>query len=135
MNAILRYLCAVAVAAPMICLCGCEGGGDDDAAPTVDVTGSWRGTSTFAGEASSGTLTLAQDGSSVTGTDEDGVQYAGSVSGNTLHLTSSVSNGGDVVSIDVEGPVTGDTMALSGELNGSVQGTHINGPITFSLSR
>jgi hypothetical protein len=132
MNATLKGLLVLALALPL--LCGCEGGGGDSA-PTVDVTGTWRGTSTFAGDTGSGTLQLAQNGENVTGTDDDGMNYSGTVSGNKLTLTASVSNGPDTISLNVSGNVEGNSMVLSGTLKGNVGGTKIDGPVTFNLNR
>lgn len=133
MSSTLKLLLAVSLVIPL--LCGCDGGGDDDPAPSVDVTGKWTGTSTFAGETSSETLRLTQNEADVTGTDADGVNYSGTVSGKKLRLTASVSNGADVVSLSVSGNVEGDTMVLSGTVSGSVEGVNVDGPITFNLNR
>lgn len=133
MNATLKFLLAIALALPL--LCGCEGGGDGDSAPTVDVTGTWRGTSTFVGKSNSEILHLTQNGGNVTGTDDDGTNYSGTVSGKKLNLIASVSNGADVLSLDVSGNVEGDSMVLSGTVRGNVGGTNIDGPITFNLNR
>jgi hypothetical protein len=116
-------------------LCGCEGGGDGDSAPTVDVTGTWRGTSTFIGESESEILHLAQNGGDVIGTDADGIKYSGTVSGKKLNLSASVANGADVISLDVSGNVEGDSMVLSGKVRGNLNGVNIDGPITFNLKR
>lgn len=134
MKAILRFLLLMVLALPLLCVCGCDDGGGGSA-PTVDVTGTWRGTSVFAGESNSENLRLTQDGSNVTGTDPDGVNYSGSVSGNTLELIASVSNGGDTLSIEVSGPVEGNTMVLSGKTRGTIGGMNIDGPITYNLHR
>lgn len=133
MKTIQRVFLAIIMALPLFC--GCDGGGDGDESPTVDVTGTWTGTSTFGGESSSETIRLSQNGSDVRGTDDDGVQYSGSVSGNNLSLIASVSNGEDALSLDVSGDVEGDSVVLSGSVKGTVGGTKIDGPITFNLHR
>lgn len=134
MKTTMSYLFAIVLVLPLLAVCGCDGGGDD-AEPTVNVTGTWKGTSTFSGSTSSETLNLVQNGSDVTGTDQDGVSYSGKVSGNTLSLVASVSNGADNMSLDVSGPVEGNSMVLSGTVKGTVSGTNVDGPITFNLSR
>lgn len=133
MKTTLKVILAIALAFPL--LCGCEGGGDGDSAPTVDVTGTWRGTSTFIGESESEILHLAQNGGDVIGTDDDGIKYSGTVSGKKLNLSASVANGADVISLDVSGNVEGDSMVLSGKVRGNLNGVNIDGPITFNLKR
>lgn len=133
MNSILKIVLTMALVLPLFC--GCDGGGDGEA-PAVDVTGTWKGTSTFAGSTSSETLHLTQtsDGN-VSGTDADGLNYSGEVSGNTLSLVASVSNGSDNLSLDVSGEVSGNTVVLSGKVKGTADGVNVDGPITFNLSR
>jgi hypothetical protein len=133
MNATLKFLLAIALALPVFC--GCDGGGDGNSDPTVDVTGTWRGTSTFTGSSESETIRLTQNGGNVTGTDDSGINYSGSVSGKKLNLIASASNGADILSVDVSGNVEGDSMVLSGTMRGTVGGTKIDGPITFNLHR
>lgn len=133
MKTMWKFLMAAALAIPL--MCGCDGGGGDDAAPTVDVTGTWKGTSTFLGQTDSETLSLSQNGSDVSGTDPEGLNYSGSVSGKTLTLTTSVSNGSDVLSLHVTGDVEGDSVVLSGTVSGTIEGANIDGPITFNLKR
>ena len=134
MNATLKFLLAIALAFPLFCGCD-DGDGDGNSAPTVDVTGTWRGTSTFTGENSSETIHLVQNGRNVTGTDDGGINYSGSVSGKKLNLIASARNGTDVLSVDVSGNVEGDSMVLSGTMRGTAAGTNIEGPITFNLHR
>mgnify|MGYP000888397751 CR=1 FL=1 len=76
-----RLLCSFAVLAVIFSLCGCEDDNDDSSPATgVDVTGTWKGTSS---DAISFTITLVQQPSgAVTGTVRRQEGYTGSASGN-----------------------------------------------------
>jgi hypothetical protein len=92
-----------------VALTGCDSG-DGDSSPSVNVSGTWRGSSVGedpANSDSSITMILAQDGSALTGT-VDGVSLSGSVSGNSLSATFL---GGENDVITLEGTVDGNTMS------------------------
>jgi hypothetical protein len=99
-----------------LCLAGC-GGGDDNAAPTVDVTGTWRlapqGGAAF-------TARLTQSGSSVQGTDSDGGTWAGSVSGDQMAATIVNPDGS---SVSTTATVNGNTMTGNYQTSNGEAGT------------
>lgn len=103
--------------------------------PTVDVTGSWSGTFTFAETTDSIRFNFSQDGSNVTATDSDGDAWVGSVSGNTLRIASSATDGGDVASVEVSGSVEEPSMALTGTFEATIGGVSVSGPVTINLTR
>jgi hypothetical protein len=80
------------------------GGTDDDstdAAPTVDITGSWVGQKPGGG--GTFTLTFVQTGGSLTGSNSGGDPIAGTVSGNHANFVVTHSDGTDTISATVDG--------------------------------
>lgn len=107
---------ALAGVCAALALAGCGGSDDDDGGATnnVDVTGQWSGTwvNTALGGSGVWTMTLAQTGDTVTGTDQvdganDGV-VSGLVEGNVFSY--SVTEDGELVTTG-EFTVDGDTMS------------------------
>ena len=86
---------------------GCDGGGGGDAAPSVDVTGRWSGSSS---EGFPFQFNLQQSGASIGGTTTAGgdtASVAGSVTGNRVEFTILWPDTGETVRADV----TGNAMA------------------------
>lgn len=76
-----KLLCSLAVLTMVLSLCGCDDDSSDSGpAPGVDVTGTWKGTSS---DAISFTITLVQQpNGSIAGTVRRQEGYTGSASGN-----------------------------------------------------
>ena len=114
------------------------GSSDTPAAPTVDVTGTWKGACTVDGRTEGGTIVLQQTGSNVTGAGADNLNYTGTIDGNRLILVANVPNnsGGLAGSIQLSGPVVGDSMELSGSVSAnSGQGIDISVPASCTWTR
>lgn len=121
----------------LLLVMSCEsggGGGDDD--PTVDVTGTWAGTFSASTSSSPMTLVLTQNGSDVSGYDNDGTPFSGSVSGNKLTLVSSISDADANATLEVSGPVENNTMNLSGTMVVDLtDGTHYSAPANITATK
>lgn len=97
-------------------LCGC--GGDGSSNPTVDVTGMWKGSISYLDRGPSPvTMELAQDGRDVRGT-FDGEPASGFVEGDRVTVNVNHRDGDLLIVISMSGPVDGDSMNLSGLING-----------------
>jgi len=103
--------------ASIVLMCSCED--DDPAPPSVDVTGTWRGS---AGE----TLVLQQDSASLSGS-SGGNTVSGSVEGNAVNLNVTIADGGSTrISATVDGnsmtgtktDATGTTVSWSATRGG-----------------
>lgn len=122
------------IAALALCMCGCES--DDDDSPTVDVTGTWSGTLTLLGESDTGSITLTQQGSSVTGVDDGGTTWSGNVRGSTLTLRTEVNEDGMLITVELSGPVTDTTMDLTGTIDASeADGSKMSGSAEMHLTK
>jgi len=99
-----------------------DGGGDGDA--TVDVTGTWTGAivKTTTQENGTATLVLIQDGTNVTGTEQDTwttrAAVQGTVSGRNVDLTIM-----DDVGTRLSGEVSGNTMVCTWTSGDGTTGT------------
>ncbi|MGD9611898.1 MAG: hypothetical protein AB7V22_03260 [Kiritimatiellia bacterium] len=110
-----RRAALAALSVLAVAISGC-GGGSDDGESTVDVSGTWTGSSSNDPRV---TAVLVQNGDTVTGT-LDGVPLTGSVDGSQVEMT--VPGGeGDVVTI--EGTVDGDVMSGTWESTDGETGT------------
>ena len=98
----------------ILAMAGCGGG--DDGGSTVDVTGTWTGSSSNDPRV---TAVLVQDGDTVTGT-LDGVSVTGSVDGSQVEMTVP---GGEGDAVTVEGTVDGDVMSGTWESTDGETGT------------
>lgn len=114
----------------------CEGGGGGSDDPTVDVTGIWTGSLVMLGESQTLRLSLVQNGSEVSGSDQDNSTFTGTVDGNTLYLTSEARESNGYGKLEVEGPVVSNSMSLTGSVYvESTDGRTASGPATFNASR
>ena len=101
----------------------CDGGGGDGDS-TVDVTGTWTGAivKTTTQENGTATLVLIQDGTNVTGTEQDTwtarAAVQGTVSGRNVELTIM-----DDVGTRLSGEVSGNTMACTWTSGDGTTGT------------
>ncbi len=137
-----QSLSAISLCIFLLTLPGCGGGGDNNSVvpqPTVDVTGTWDATMTVTGgtQAPPGfqftaTFTLAQSGTSVSGTfaTEGGLsgQVSASLSGQTINFT--ITQG-----LPCTGSFTGAAaVSTSGtQINGSYSGSDCNGSLSASF--
>ncbi len=85
-------------------LCGCDGEGDEPAAPAVDISGVWRLSLANLGVRS---MTLTQSGNSIQGSDNSGNSIAGSIEGNNVAFNIIEPNG----NIQLNGTTTTTTMS------------------------
>jgi len=106
----------MAMLATALALAGCGGSSDDNAAPTVNVTGAWRITPD-GGIPSS--VTLKQSGSSVQGAEPDGSTWAGSVSGDQLVVNVVHTDG---TTVAAKATVSGNTMTGNYDMSTGLQG-------------
>src|ERR1043166_6167979 len=101
------------------------------AGSSASLSGTWALTASFGGQPVNSTLTLTQQGESLSGRVESNFGTneisEGSVSGNSFHFTSSVDFGGQTISLTYEGTVSGNKM------NGTVMTPR--GSIPFSGTR
>lgn len=118
----------------MLGLCACE---SDNDKPPVNVAGSWTATMNGGGDTETQDITLRQDGSSVTGTDAEGTPITGSVSGDTLTLSSSwTEDDGTAVKLSLSGHVTETTMNLSGTMDGVFRdGSKLSVAVTLTATK
>lgn len=114
----------------------CEGGGGGSDDPTVDVTGTWPGTLALYKSSYNIAMALVQNGSDVSGINEDSNMFTGTVEGNTLYLRAESQEDDGFMRLELEGPVENNTMSLSGtvyvEMN---DGTSLSGPASFNGSK
>lgn len=103
------------------------------AAPPANVAGSWSLILDFQGQSVPVTLSLDQDGKSLTGTIEtilgSGTIAEGSVTGNRVSATASTEIQGEPVEFSISGSVDGDS--ISGTLSAAI----IPDPLSFTGSR
>lgn len=110
MNRIIMASVAALAAAMVVCMMtGCEDS-NSESSPPVNVSGTWRGSSTGDDPVNSDpsiTMILTQSGNSLTGS-IDGVSFSGSVNGNGI---SSTFQGGEGDTVTLEGAIDGHTMS------------------------
>lgn len=107
---------------------------DEGDSATVDVSGTWDAESTVQGQVYTGTLTLEQEGGSLSGTitsPQGSRSITGSVSGNEVNFTFSFPTGDQTITIRYTGTVEGD--AITGEVrsefgDGTWKATRSGGP-------
>jgi len=111
----IRWSSLLAMLAIVAAMMGC-GGGSDDGAPTVDVTGTWVAKLS---DGSNIKLPVQQSGSSLQGSFDRGT-IAGSVSGNQVSFSLIFTDG---TTASGSGTVTGNTMSGSWQYSDGSQGT------------
>ena len=80
----------------------------------TDVTGKWNMTIDTDQGSAPATLTLAQDGDTLTGelvSDQGTLEFEGTITGDKIAWVAEVDAGGQFIEITIEGTVTGDEMA------------------------
>ena len=113
----IRTGAVLAILATVLAVAGCGGSGDEMLAPTVNVTGTWR---VVPDSGITSVATLHQNGASVQGTEPDGYVWAGSVNGDQLSATVTVTDGSQIA---LTATVSGNAMAGSYETSSGAKGT------------
>ena len=86
-----------------------------------DVTGEWTMTFSTDGGDLPATLTLAQDGETLTGvlvSDQGTIEFEGTIMGNMLKWVVEVDAGGQFLEISMEGTVEGDEITGTADFGG-----------------